>query len=77
MLAERYTDFHIPASIIERMKAAGDAQAQKKEGIAICCETIAKIQSMKGLRGVHIISGGREECVPEILRASGLAGDAN
>lgn len=77
LLSERYTDFHIPPQIIERMKSAGDAAAQKKEGIAICCETIEQIKTMKGVRGVHIISGGKEECVPEVLRISGLSGVLN
>lgn len=70
----KYTEFRIPDSVIERMKSAGDSAGQKKEGIAICAEIIGKIKMMNGLRGIHILSGGREEIVPEILASSGLSG---
>lgn len=73
-LRDKYTDFTIPDAIIERLKAAGSADAQKKEGIAICVEIIGKIRNMSGLRGIHILSGGKELLIPEILSASGLSG---
>ena len=59
-LAKKYTEFQIPAPVIERLKAAGDREAQKKEGLAICVETIDKLKNMKGLRGIHLLSGGKE-----------------
>jgi methylenetetrahydrofolate reductase (NADPH) len=63
---------HIPDEIIEQLKAAGSEEAQKKEGLAICSETIKKIKDMNGIRGIHILSGGKEAIVPELLAASGL-----
>ncbi len=71
-LAAKYTDFHIPAGVIERLKAAGDAAAQRKEGVAIFAETAAKLKSIKGVRGIHIFSGGKESIITEVLSASGL-----
>jgi methylenetetrahydrofolate reductase (NADPH) len=71
-LSESHTDFNIPASIIERLAAAGSAESQKKEGVAICVEIIKKIRGIRGLRGIHILSGGNEKVVPEIISASGL-----
>lgn len=71
-LRDTYTDFYIPEDVIERLKAAGDQEAQKKEGLAICTEIIQKIKDMDGLRGIHILSGGKETVVPELLAASGL-----
>jgi len=71
-LRNTYTDLHIPDKLIERLKAAGNEQAQKKEGLAICAETIKKIKDMNGIKGVHILSGGKEAIVPELLAASGL-----
>ncbi len=71
-LREKYTDLVIPDSVIDRLKAAGDAAAQAKEGMAICIETIKKIQSLDGVRGIHILSGGKEHRVPEIVKAAGL-----
>jgi methylenetetrahydrofolate reductase (NADPH) len=71
-LRKKYMDLAIPDGIIERLKAAGDDVAQKKEGVAICVETIKKIRTMDGVRGIHILSGGCENSVPEILSTSGL-----
>lgn len=68
-LREKYTDLSIPESVVARLKAAGDETAQKKEGLAICIETIKKIKGMSGVRGIHILSGGKENCVPEIVSA--------
>lgn len=74
LLSARYTDFYIPSRIVERLKSAGDHEAQRKEGFAICVEMIGKIKNMPGLRGIHILSGGKEHLIPEILSASGLSG---
>jgi methylenetetrahydrofolate reductase (NADPH) len=66
-LSDTFTDFNIPDAIIERIKAAGDLNAQKKEGLTICTEIIKEVKNIKGLRGVHIFSGGNESIVPEIM----------
>ena len=71
-LRDTYTDLHIPDELIERLKAAGDKVAQKKEGLAISAETIKKVKDMNGVRGIHILSGGKEAVVPELLAVSGL-----
>jgi methylenetetrahydrofolate reductase (NADPH) len=73
-LAKKYTEFRIPVSVIERLNAAGDREAQKKEGLVICVEFIEKLKNMKGLRGIHLLSGGKEATVPAILSAAGLSG---
>ena len=73
-LARKYTEFQIPAPVMERLKSAGDREAQKKEGLAICVETIDKLKRMNGLRGIHLLSGGKEETLPAILSASGWSG---
>ena len=73
-LAKKYTEFQIPAPVIERLNAAGDREAQKKEGLEICVETIDKLKNMTGLRGIHLLSGGKEATLPAILSAAGLSG---
>jgi len=70
-LSDTYTDLNIPESIINRLKSAGDQAAQQNEGVALCGEIIKKIKSFKGLRGIHILSGGKESLVPEVITASG------
>jgi methylenetetrahydrofolate reductase (NADPH) len=71
-LCGRFTDFVIPDSIIERLKAAGHAEAQKKAGVAICVEIIQKLKALDGIKGIHILSGGKEAVVPELMAAAGL-----
>jgi methylenetetrahydrofolate reductase (NADPH) len=68
-LLETHTDFNIPADMLNRIKAAGDPEAQKKEGLKIAAEIIKKLKALPGLRGVHILSGGNESVVPELLAA--------
>lgn len=69
---DKYMDISIPDEVIERMNSAGDEQAQKKEGISICAEVIKEIMGLDGVKGIHILSGGRESSVPEIVAESGL-----
>ncbi len=71
-LLNKHTDFYIPESHIKRIKEAGNLEAQMKMGIAICVETIGKIKEMKGLSGIHIISGGKEDIINEIISEAGL-----
>ncbi len=69
-LRDTYAEFRIPDEVIERLKKAGDAG--KKEGLAICVETIKQLKQLEGLRGIHIFSGGKEAVVPDLVAASGL-----
>ena len=72
VLRDKYTDLSIPDSVVNRLKEAGNEAAQKKEGLAICVETIKMIKEMDGVRGIHILSGGKENMVPEIIAQSEL-----
>ncbi len=69
-LRDTYAEFCIPDEVIERLKKAGDTS--KKEGLAICVETIKQLKALTGLRGIHILSGGKEAVVPDLVAASGL-----
>jgi methylenetetrahydrofolate reductase (NADPH) len=69
-LRDTLTDLSIPEQVIERLKTAGDEKAQKKEGLAICTEVIRKIRGLKGLRGIHFLSGGKESAVPQLMAAT-------
>lgn len=57
----------VPAPYIERIKKAKDA---RQTGIQICGETISRLKG--SVKGVHIMSLGREEYIPEIIKASGI-----
>lgn len=69
-LRDTYAEFRIPDEVVERLKKASDAG--KKEGLAICVETIKQLKQLEGLRGIHIFSGGKEAVVPDLVAASGL-----
>jgi len=71
-LRKKYTEIIIQDDVIERIKAAGDEESQKKEGVAVCAEIIKRIKEMDGVRGIHILSGGYESIVPDVIAASGL-----
>lgn len=71
-LLEKHTDFYIPSPQLERLKDAGDEDAQKQMGITLCVETINKIKNMKGLKGIHIISGGKEDIISTLISEAGL-----
>lgn len=66
-LKQKYTDLVIPEELISRLRSAGDSSAQLKEGLAIAAETISKIKSIPGLKGIHIMSGGNERLVAKLL----------
>jgi methylenetetrahydrofolate reductase (NADPH) len=68
-LAEKHTDFYIPDAIHARLQAAGDATAQRQEGLKIAAEIIRQLKGLPGLKGVHLLSGGCESAVPELLAA--------
>ncbi len=68
-LISTHTDFIIPETIINRLTAAGNAGAQEKEGVSIAAETINELKGLPGLKGVHILSGGNESRVGELLAA--------
>jgi methylenetetrahydrofolate reductase (NADPH) len=72
ILRDNYTDYKIPDEVINRIKKAGDKEAQRKEGLKICVEIIKEIRKLTGLRGIHILSGGNEAILPELLSQSGL-----
>ena len=66
-LTTTHTDFFIPEPIVKRLTSAGDAGAQKKEGMKIAAEIINELKGLSGLKGVHILSGGNESSIRELL----------
>jgi len=68
-LLDVHTDFVIPADVLDRLEAAGDPEAQKKEGLKIAAEIIKELRTMPGLSGIHILSGGNEAVVPALVKA--------
>jgi methylenetetrahydrofolate reductase (NADPH) len=71
-LRSAHTDLSIPDAIVARLKAAGKPDAQEKEGLKISSEIIGRLKTMKGVRGIHIVSGGKEGVVQKLRAAAGL-----
>jgi methylenetetrahydrofolate reductase (NADPH) len=66
-LITTHTDFVISETIIKRLTSASDAEAQRKEGVKIAAEIINELKGLAGLKGVHILSGGNESSIRELL----------
>jgi methylenetetrahydrofolate reductase (NADPH) len=71
-LRTAHTELQIPDALVARLKAAGNAEAQEKEGLKSCAEIIGKLKGVKGVRGIHILSGGRETLVSKLRAAAGV-----
>ena len=70
-LRETHPDFYVPDEVMQKLPAEGNGAA--KFGREMCVETIKKLKAMDGVRGIHILSGGKEAVVPELLAAAGLS----
>ena len=60
----------IPESVIARLKAASDVVVA---GIALVAEIAAKVKTIQGVRGIHILSDGCEPMVAKIIEEARLA----
>ncbi|NWF96850.1 MAG: methylenetetrahydrofolate reductase [Candidatus Thorarchaeota archaeon] len=76
---DRIPGIKIPSEVIERLECSGDGlhgdekrEAMKRTGITIALETIREVRSVKGVNGIHIMGVGWEDCIPELVRGSGL-----
>jgi hypothetical protein len=53
-------------------KVAIIASVQPNEGVAIAAEMAAKLKSIPGVRGIHILSGGCEALAASVIQEAGL-----
>lgn len=68
-MAEKVPGVHVPASVIERIAAAGD---QREAGIEFCVEQIRRIRGIAGVAGVHLMGYRNEDMLVEIILRSRL-----
>lgn len=59
----------IPDPVLERMRAAGDGEA---EGIAIAAETLVALRSLPGVNGAHLYAIAWPEAIPQVVERAGL-----
>jgi len=62
---------NVPDELIKRMQGVSK-EKWREEGIRICIETIERLKTIKGVRGVHIMAIEWEEAVGEIAERAGL-----
>jgi methylenetetrahydrofolate reductase (NADPH) len=62
----------VPQNLVDELAAAPKGEALNK-GIEIAARMIATIKKESICHGVHVMAIGKEEVVPDILKAAGLA----
>jgi len=70
-MAKNVAGMDVPESIIRRMSQVPKEKAAE-EGIAICLETVAALQEIPGVHGIHIMAIEWEEQVKIIVERAGL-----
>jgi len=71
-MTENVPGVFVPQNLIDELAAAPKGEAINK-GIEIAGRMIATIKKESMCDGVHVMAIGREEVVPDILKAAGLA----
>ncbi len=71
-MTENVPGVFVPQNLIDELAAAPKGEAINK-GIEIAGRMIATIKEESMCDGVHVMAIGREEVVPDILKAAGLA----
>jgi 5,10-methylenetetrahydrofolate reductase len=60
----------VPDTVIEELESAGDEAAEA--GVRLTVEVVAKLKTMPGIAGVHVMGLGKEESVRLVIERSGL-----
>jgi 5,10-methylenetetrahydrofolate reductase len=71
-MTENVPGVFVPQNLIDELAGAPKGEALNK-GIEIAARMIATIKKESMCHGVHVMAIGREEVVPDILKAAGLA----
>jgi len=71
-MTENVPGVFVPQNLIDELAAAPKGEAINK-GIEIAGQMIATLEKESICHGVHVMAIGREEVVPDILKAAGLA----
>jgi methylenetetrahydrofolate reductase (NADPH) len=71
-MTENVPGVFVPQNLIDELTSAPKGEALNK-GIEIAARMIATIKKESICHGVHVMAIGKEEVVPDILKAAGLA----
>ena len=59
----------IPDDVIARLRESSDPA---QEGMRVCAEIAARVKGIEGVRGIHILSGGLDGAVADVIQQAGL-----
>lgn len=65
----------VPKTTLDRLAAKSGTDQQRKEGLAIACETIDRLRAIPGLRGFDISADGDPVAALAVIEAAGLKAD--
>jgi 5,10-methylenetetrahydrofolate reductase len=71
-MTENVPGVFVPQNLIDELAGAPKGEALNK-GIEIAARMIVTIKKESMCHGVHVMAIGKEEVVPDILKAAGLA----
>ena len=63
----------IPEALLSRVTSKSGAAAQRAAGVEIALETIARLKTVKGLRGFQVCADGDVDAAVEVIEKSGLS----
>ena len=69
--AEQAESLRIPDDVTARLREASDPA---REGIRVCADIAVQVKAVEGVRGIHILSGGSDEAVANVIQQAGLSG---
>jgi methylenetetrahydrofolate reductase (NADPH) len=80
-MRDKVPGVHVPDEVYQRLRAV-PAEKFAAAGVRLAAETVQRVREIAGVAGVHLLAGGNEEAVPEILalaelRASGVRADGS
>jgi len=68
--AEQPERLRIPVDLTARLRQSSDPA---REGISVCADIAVRAKGIEGVRGIHILSGGPDEAVTNIIQQAGLS----
>ena len=70
-MKNRVAGMDVPDHVIKRMEGV-PKNRQQQEGIKICVETIQRLKTIPGVRGIHVMAIEWEDVVGEIVERADL-----
>jgi methylenetetrahydrofolate reductase (NADPH) len=75
-MREKVPGVHVPDEVYRRLTAV-PADRFAAEGARLAAETVQQVREIKGVAGVHLLTAGNEQAIPDILDGAELRADGN